>query len=286
VSTAPTASGPATQAGPYVALGDSYTSGLDIEPQIGTPAGCSRSGANYPSLVARQLRVTAFTDASCSAARTVDLTGSQRTRDGVNPPQLDALSADTRLVTVGIGGNDAGFIDVIGRCAAESVRQSLLGRSGEAAEAPCRAYYTDGAGQDQVQRKLAAAGERLGEALREIARRSPQARVYVVGYPALLPTDPAACDGTLGTGVAAGDIAFLGEKEQQLNGMLRQRAEAAGAGFVDLYAASVGHDMCAGEATRWIEPPRAAAGRSPIHPNPAGQQGMAQAVLAAMAVRG
>ncbi|MCU7824913.1 SGNH/GDSL hydrolase family protein [Kitasatospora sp. DSM 101779] len=276
-------------AGPYVALGDSYTSGLKVPPQSGTPAGCARSGANYPALVATGLGLTGagFRDVSCSGARTGDLTAPQRTADGTNPPQLDALTGTTRLVTVGIGGNDAGFMDVITRCARESLRSTLAAGGADTATggAPsaCRAVYTAaGGGPDEVQQQVAAAGGKVGGVLAEIHRRAPSARVYVVGYPALLPADPAACRETLGDGFAAADLAFLTEKQQQLNGMLRERAAAAGAVFVDTAAASAGHDMCAGEAERWIEPALPAAGAAPLHPNARGERGMAQAVLAAV----
>ncbi|MFE4606514.1 SGNH/GDSL hydrolase family protein [Kitasatospora indigofera] len=277
---------PAVPAGPYVALGDSYTSGLRIEPQVGEPRGCARSAVNYPSLVAKALGLAgaSFRDVSCSAARTGDLTGSQRTDDGANPPQLDALSADTRLVTVGIGGNDAGFMEVVGECArqnlVQSLAQSLAGSA--AAAAPCRDHYASG-GADQVRRKVDAAGEKLAAVLAEVRRRAPQARVFVVGYPALLPADPSACAPVLGASVAPADLGFLGEKERELNGMLAERAAAAGAGFVDTATPSAGHDMCAG-AARWVEPPFPAPGLAAVHPNAQGQQGMAAAVL--RAVRG
>ncbi|MFJ8440542.1 SGNH/GDSL hydrolase family protein [Kitasatospora griseola] len=268
--------------GPYVAVGDSYTSGLTIPPQNGAPPGCGRSGVNYPSLVARQLGLQDFTDVSCSGARTGDLTSAQRTDNGVNPPQLDALGPATRLVTVGIGGNDAGFLDVLGRCALENVRYNLIGGN---SDAPCRSYYTTGAGRGEVQRKVQDTGERLTTALGEVKRRSPQARIFLIGYPALLPQDPTRCAKTLGDGIAAADIGFVAEQEQQLNAMLRQRAEAAGATFVDTYASSTGHDMCEAEGTRWIEPLGATGGLAPMHPNAQGQQGMAEAVLTSLRQR-
>ncbi|MET8703462.1 SGNH/GDSL hydrolase family protein [Kitasatospora sp. NPDC004723] len=278
-----------TPTGPYVALGDSYTSGLKISPQQeAEPKGCSRSAVNYPSLVAKALGLSGdrFHDVSCSGARTGDLTGAQSTDGGSNPPQLDALTPATRLVTIGIGGNDAGFMDVVGQCAKENLVDALRGLVGsDRAAAPCRDSYAaaDGGG-DQVQRKVDAAGERLGQQLKEIKRRAPQARVYVVGYPALLPADPASCVPVLGSTVAGGDLGFLVEKEQQLNTMLKRRAEAAGAVFVDLAAPSAGHDMCAGESARWVEPPFPAHGLAAIHPNAKGQEGAAEAVL--KAVRG
>ncbi|MFB7474646.1 SGNH/GDSL hydrolase family protein [Kitasatospora sp. NPDC056184] len=273
--------------GPYVALGDSYTAGLKIGPQVGEPKGCSRSAVNYPSLVAKALGLSGerFHDVSCSGARTGDLTGAQSTDGGSNPPQLDALTPATRLVTVGIGGNDAGFMEVVGQCAKENLVDALKGLVGsDRAAAPCRDSYAAADGGDQVQRKVDAAGERLGQQLKEIKRRSPQARVYVVGYPALLPADPASCVPVLGAAVAGGDLGFLVEKEQQLNAMLKRRAEAAGAVFVDLAAPSAGHDMCAGEGARWVEPPFPAHGLAAIHPNAKGQEGAAEAVL--KAVRG
>ncbi|MFJ7246567.1 SGNH/GDSL hydrolase family protein [Kitasatospora sp. NPDC098652] len=271
---------------PYVALGDSYTAGPRIAPQTGDPAGCARSGANYPSLLAKALGVVPgqFRDVSCSGARTGDLRSPQRTADGPNPAQLDALTPDTRLVTVGIGGNDAGFMEVVTECAKATLADAVKDLVGEdRAAAPCREHYASG-GTDEVRARVDAAGEKLGEILREIGRRSPRARVYVVGYPTLLPADPAGCRATLGTTVAAADLGFLTEKEQQLNGMLKQRAEAAGAVFVDTAGPSVGHDMCAGEDARWIEPPFPAHGLTPVHPNAKGEEGVAAALL--RAVRG
>ncbi len=268
-----------------MALGDSYTAGLAIDPQVGTPVGCGRSGVNYPALVAKNLGLGAgpgFTDVSCSGATTDDLTGAQRTSGGTNAPQLDALSPATRLVTLGIGGNDVGFVDVLAECAKDNLKDSLLGDlTGRPAadQAPCRAHYTAADGQDQLQRKVDAAGERLAGLLREIGRRAPQATVYVVGYPALLPGDATACAETLGRSVSPGDLGFLLAEERGLNAMLRQRAQSSGARYVDTFTPSAGHDMCAGEGTRWIEPPFPTPGSAPVHPNALGQQGMAAAVL-------
>jgi lysophospholipase L1-like esterase len=276
--------------GPYVALGDSYTSGPRIPPQTGTPAGCERSGADYPALVAAGLGLGGadFRDVSCSGATTAELGGPQRTSGGSNPPQLDALTSATRLVTVGIGGNDAGFMDVLTRCARESFRASLLPGAGAgsgdgASAAPCRAWYAaPGGGPDDVQRRVDAAGVKVARVLGEIRRRAPRAAVYVVGYPTLFPADASACADTVGATVAPGDLAFLAEKQQQLNTMLRERAAAAGALFVDTAAASAGHDLCAGPDRRWIEPVVPAAGAAPLHPNALGERGMAEAVLAAV----
>ncbi|MFI9364673.1 SGNH/GDSL hydrolase family protein [Kitasatospora sp. NPDC053057] len=280
----PTPTPPPT--GPYVALGDSYTAGPKIDPQVGEPGGCGRSGVNYPSLVAKALALVPgqFQDVSCSGARTGDLKVAQKTDDGPNPAQLDALTPATRLVTLGIGGNDAGFMQVVTECAKDTLVGAVKGLVGEdGSAAPCREHYASG-GADQLQARVDEAGGKVADVLQEIRRRSPQARVYVVGYPALLPADPGSCQPVLGTTIAAADLGFLAEKEQQLNGMLKQRAEAAGAVFVDTAGPSAGHDMCAGEGARWIEPPFPAHGLTPIHPNAKGEEAVAGVVL--KAVRG
>ncbi|MCX4749115.1 GDSL-type esterase/lipase family protein [Kitasatospora sp. NBC_01287] len=292
-STAPTGAGapsgpstpsrPSTPSGPYVALGDSYTAGLQVAPAGGGPKGCGRSAVDYPALVAAGLKLAPgqFADVSCSSATTADLTAAQSVTGGPNPPQLDALSADTRLVTVGIGGNDADFMSVVKKCAEDGLMNAAakLVDPRAARSAPCQAAYTAADGSDKLAGVLDTVGQRLAGVLGEIARRAPRAKVYVVGYPALLPADPASCAPVLGGTVTAGDLAFLDTQEQRLNAVLRERAAAAGAGFVDTYTPSLGHDMCAGGPDRWIEPPLAAPGRAPLHPNAAGQQGMAAAVL-------
>ena len=103
--------------GPYVSLGDSYTS-APLVPQItGKPILCGRSTNNYPSDVSRAIDPSSFTDVSCGT--TEDMTQSQVLGGGLqtNPPQFDALSASDTLVTVGIGGNDAGLIGIVEECA-------------------------------------------------------------------------------------------------------------------------------------------------------------------------
>ncbi|WP_329339339.1 SGNH/GDSL hydrolase family protein [Streptomyces sp. NBC_01352] len=264
--------------GPYVALGDSYTSGPEIPDRTGTPAGCERSSRNYPALVAADLGLTGagFRDVSCSGAKITDLTTTQSTADGTNPAQLTALSSDTRLVTVGIGGNDVGFSSMIKRCVGMGALYKLAGSGKYLSEdAPCARQY--GGSGDSVEERIDEADDRLTRTLAEVRRRAPQARVYVVGYPALFPADSAECGREMS--LAPGDVTFLRETELQLNGMLRQRAKASGIGYVDTYKPSEGHDACSAEGTRWIEPLVPKSPAAAVHPNERGERGMADAVL-------
>src|SRR6202012_2586546 len=105
--------------GPYVSLGDSYTAAPLVPNPTGSPILCGRSTNNYPSDVARVLSPTSFSDSSCSSATTVDMTQSQSLEGGQQaaPPQSNARNAKDALVTIGIGGNDAGLISVAEECA-------------------------------------------------------------------------------------------------------------------------------------------------------------------------
>ncbi|MGW3442627.1 SGNH/GDSL hydrolase family protein [Streptomyces sp. NPDC001076] len=269
--------------GPYAALGDSYTAGPRIPGQRGRPAGCERSDRNYPALVAAGLglRAAEFRDVSCSGAVMDDLSAPQSTGDGVNPAQLSAVTPATRLVTLGIGGNDIGFGSLITTCVKSGVVYRLEQRivGGAATDrAPCRSRYTAD-GTDEVGGRIRTAGARLSGVLDDIRRRAPAARVYVVGYPAILPADGTDC---AALGLAPGDVSYLRAKERQLNAALRERAGAAGAGYVDTYTPSRGRDACADPAARWIEPLVPAAPAAPVHPNERGERGMAEAVLRAV----
>jgi len=251
----------------YVSLGDSFVAGPLI-PAVrpGSPLGCLRSDHDYPSLVAAGLKVAAFTDASCSGATTTDMTTAQHTRLGTNAPQLNALTSRTTLVTLGIGGNDIGFADVVLSC-------GLFGLF-DPAGAPCATRFGRG-----LDRRIAATGPKVAAVLRGIHERSPQARVVVVGYLRLLPSGRG-CWPRVPLG--AGDTAYLDTAERHLNAMLAGQARAGGAAFVDTYAGGDGHDMCAAEARRWVEGlvPRSPA--APIHPNAHGMREVANRVLAAL----
>ncbi|WP_329331901.1 hypothetical protein OG866_03610 [Streptomyces sp. NBC_00663] len=55
-------------------------------------------------------------------------------------------------------------------------------------------------------------------------------------------------------GLAPGDVTYLRQKEQQLNTMLREAANDAGAGCVDTCGPSDGRGACARADVRWVEP--------------------------------
>jgi hypothetical protein len=250
----------------YVALGDSYTAGPLIPLQETDPLGCLRSDRNYPHLVATALGVPEFRDPSCSGAETDDMTQPQGVSPGPNPPQFDRLDAGTQLVTLGIGGNDIGFSEIIENCGS-------LTPTGH----PCQDHYVVN-GRDELRERIAMTAPKVAAVLDGIRQRSPLARVLVVGYLAILPESGPGCWPQMP--IAPDDVPYLRGIQKELNAMLEQQAVANGAEYVDAYAASVGHDACQLPVVRWVEPVVPASPAAPVHPNLFGMQGYAAAVLA------
>ena len=250
--------------GRYVALGDSYTSAPRTGALVGEPPGCDRSDNNYPRLVAAEIKPATFVDASCSGATTANLTSPQRTANGTNPPQLDSVTADTTLVTLGVGGNDVGFIGLAGECATSDKNVS-----------PCKRKLAAG-GQDQLAERIDATAAKIADVLLRIHEKAPQARVVVVGYPTALP-DGTGCWPFLPLG--ADDVAYLRDAAVKMNTMLAAQAKANGAGYADTAKPTKGHDMCQKAATKWVEDLVPSSPALALHPNAKGERAMADVVL-------
>jgi lysophospholipase L1-like esterase len=257
----------AAEAAPrYTALGDSFAAGPLI-PNPVAPLGCLKSSNNYGRIAQRTLAFAEYRDATCSGAETDDMFAPQNVSPGgPNPPQLDSLSADTRLVTLTIGGNDIGFSDLAQDCVSAWPFGS-----------PCRDRYTRGG--DQISARIAATAPKVDAVLDALRLRSPLAKVLIVNYSAIFPHSGSGCWPRMP--VTPRDVAWLRAKHVELNGMLAQQAAANGAAIVDVYGASAGRDACAGSGTRWVEPYIPGNPAAPLHPNRRGMEAMAALVVAA-----
>ena len=262
----PAATGPAAgatteQAGPavarYVALGDSFAALGPTDTPTSGPQACLRSSLNYPSVLAEQAQVGEFVDATCGGARTVDMTASQIAE---TPPQFDALTADTDLVTLSIGGNDIGFGAIAG-CVIQTPR--------DAGDSPCRDRL-----EAEVSSSLDGLGTRLDEVHDGIRERSPQARVVVTAYMPLVP-DSGGCDFL--ERVNPGDVSWTREVTASVNRVLTEAADRAGAEVVMPDDADDRH-ACAPAETRYTDFTGAETGSHPMHPTATGQRAMAAAV--------
>ena len=80
----------------YVALGDSYSSGVGAGDYTG--GSCRRSSHAYSALWAAEHSPASYRSAACSGATTASVLSGQ----------LSAVTSDTTFVTITIGGNDVG----------------------------------------------------------------------------------------------------------------------------------------------------------------------------------
>ena len=236
----------------YVALGDSYTSGLGIAP-VADPR-CGRSALDYASRLARQLKAAAFVDRSCAGASTADLDEAQTHRaTRLNDPQLDAVDEHTTLVTVGLGLND------------EAVSTGLLlvclDPHGGPLSPACERYLATP--QRIVEAQLSRSAARVEAALTEIRHRAPRARIVLVGYPRLVP-DTGSCPERLPVPEAQVERMRVGMRD--VDTAWRRAAEQSGATYVDMYAVSEGHDICSDDP--WIAGARGVLGTAAaLHPS-------------------
>jgi hypothetical protein len=246
----------------YVSIGDSYTSAPGVTPYEENEAAkdCGRSTKNYPHLVAAALNLT-LTDVSCGGATTSDETEEQI--PGVTPPQDNALNASTEIVTIGMGGNDGGlFGGLLNGCTQTDVYENLPGK------APCK--ESNGGHYEKFVTETFAADKPAEEAaLVHIKELAPNAKVFVIGYPDIMPKK-GFC---LAFPWKEGDLKwFRKDVEVQGNKMIKAAAIANGASFVDTFKKSEEHNACKPVGERWIEPLVGSLTGVPVHPNATGEE--------------
>lgn len=234
----------------YVALGSSFAAGAGIEPQ---GPECGRSGRNYANLVAQELDLE-LVEASCGGAVTANIID---TPQGAAPPQIDAVTADTALITVTVGGNDLGYAATASAC------DDPASSCAEGAALP----------EDRLSQLRESLTSMIG-ALRE---RAPEATVVLVTYPRLV-TD-GTCDQLTYAPEEVEVVRFVGERLQEA---FLDVADATGVLVADPYGVEGDHGPCAEGGDRWINGSTAGDGAT-HHPTSAGHAAMAELVLESLA---
>ena len=136
-------------------------------------------------------------------------------------------------------------------------------------------------GEDEVSRRIAETAPKVATVLQGIRTRAPASRVFVINYPAILPDTGPGCWPQIP--VADGDVAWLREKQKELNAMLAGQAASNGAGLIDWYTPSIGHDACQLPGIKWVEGPAPMNAAAPVHPNLLGMMAASDLVVAAAA---
>jgi hypothetical protein len=274
----------------YVALGDSYSSGVgagNYLPGNSPPTGgCTRSYNAYSRLLAAKLgdnpkatsMFAAYTTVACSGATSADFEQSQGA--GLLPQfdDIDFFNGTVGLVTFTIGGNDIGFADVVQDCAFNQRTTKHTCQSDMSAK---------------TQSKLATLPASLSKVFSDLSALTglaKNARVMVIGYP--LPFDPqllaekntpTCWTGFLTFTFVKSDMAWIDRVVQRLDGILKTAALAAGFKYVDeSHAFNGGHYLC--EKGAAIHPAEFPDVVISFHPTNVGQQLMAGVLEKAMGI--
>lgn len=250
---------PAAQASPahhdrtvYVALGDSYASGEANPPFDTEAADCHRSPQAWPQLLGARLRWQTV-NLACSGATTAALISPYKGQ----PAQVEQLAAlDPDVVSVTIGGNDAGFGPVIGLCLLDD----------------CKEKGALAAAQTYIATVLPG---KLSASYKAVRAAAPGADLVVVGYPRIVPRSKDAVTGC--PWLSEGERIGLNRTADLLNLVLRIQAYRAGAVFVDVGNSLRGHELCTADS--WVYPLGLDANVSYwAHPTAPGQAAIAASV--------
>ncbi len=200
----------------YVALGDSYSSGVGTREFYEQT--CKRSLFAYPELVARDRAGTSLTFRACSGATTSSVTSEQ----------LGSLSSSTNIVTITVGGNDAGFSSIITSCALPWPWSC----EGELTEA-----------ERFIRGTLPG---RLETLYGRIHTDAPNATVVVLGYPRLF----MGVDCNAGTFFSTTEMSRMNGIADLLKTVTQERASAHGFTFKDAIPGFTGHAICS--ESEWL----------------------------------
>lgn len=251
----------------YVALGDSYASGEGSFKYLsGTNTKtdkCHRAVNGYVEQLDAQLGMS-LDFAACSGATIPDFTNINVEGNG-EQPQLNHLSQQTQLVTLSIGGNDAGFVPLITDClyAVGYGSSGCQGRdSAAAAQAigflatgtPSGCYQLPGHNFDGSLAYTCGRIESLTQLYEQVAALAPSAQIIVVGYPHLFGSLSSSCkvgtaDGIDPVYISAADANWLNSEADTLNSTIASSVQAAQSdgvniSFLDPTARFAGHGLC------------------------------------------
>lgn len=221
---------PAPVAPELVALGDSYAAGLGAGDEASDD--CRRSPHAYPRLWAER-NDASLVFAACAGAKTDEVAG-----------QVERITPSATLVTITVGGNDAGFSDVMTTCTL-----------GDDDECVSRVDVAERFIRDELPGRL--------DALYGAVDDRTSADVVVLGYPRLFSHET----WCLMSGPKRAAVNRAADALAEVTG---DRAAAAGFAFADVREAFGDHGVCADDP--WLNGLVLVPVDRSYHPNRAGQE--------------
>jgi lysophospholipase L1-like esterase len=229
----------------YVSLGSSLASGFGIADQS-TP--CGRSDKSYAHLVAAKFKLDLI-DVSCGAATVPNVLD---TPQGANPPQIDAVTADTKLITIGLGGNDIAYNGTALGC----------GDPATVCTAPPSLAADEAALPGKLDAMLAA-----------VKAKAPDATIVVVTYPKEFPKRNCPA-----LSLTDEELTLLQGMGASIEQALVTAAKKAKVRIADPYVRRGDHTACAPASEQWTAGKDVTDGFA-YHPTALGHQEMARLIV-------
>ena len=224
----------------YVALGDSYSSGVGAGSYISSSGSCLRSTNAYSQLWANANHPSSYVSVACSGAQTSDVINSQ----------VKALSTSTSLVSITIGGNDVGFASVMQTCILNSTATCLAAVSN--AESQARSVLPG----------------RLANTFAAIRAHAPNAHVVVLDYPEFYDLN----NSWICPGLSGSDRSALNGASDVLASVIQSATQSAGFTFSDVRGKFQGHELC-DPLNEWLHAVDVTDLTESYHPNASGHSG-------------
>jgi len=248
---------------PYVALGDSYSSGEGNGPFDGP---CHRALGNdsaYPRMLPGLVGYVAEPSfRACTGATIADVWLHPQAKRGSQRIQLDYLDASTRLVTLTIGGNDLGFADIVKQC--------LLPGN-------CSNWRI----ADRVEAGLRTIKARLVDVYARIrSRMDGGGQLLVAGYPHLFVSEDADCKLFISETEAKWMNSLVTRGNRRIAEATRAaRRQAGNVSYVDVAEQFAGHELCSEDPWLYGINPSPDEGliKGSYHPRRSGQAAYARA---------
>lgn len=240
----------------YVALGDSYSSGEGNPPFLpGTDIPgdyCHRSSQAYSQVLGASLGAAPVFYA-CSGAVADNVTRTvQYPGEGAFQLARPGVDASASLLTMTIGGNDAGFSSVLQTCIGQKLKADLknatigpvgrwLGMTSDPSCAHSSTFVTS------TNSQVDTAGRAAQDAYQQVAGKVDPVNtsIIVADYPKLFPTSQAeqSCV-QLAPFLSGDDQKFMNAAGDRLDDALNVAAAHAGVNFVDVRSQFAGHAVC------------------------------------------
>lgn len=299
-----------------LSLGDSFSSGEgETDDGYYAPGTnqlfdtCHVSTRAYPSLIAQRLGINDVDakNLACSGAKISDIIGpsdeywgqgGRLGAAGLKLSELEKAAAEDKAVddfqpgralqsnfierynpeilTIGVGGNDAGLMGKLRTCAM-----------------PGTCEWAKGVGIEETAGEIGRLFDTLGSFFAAIAARVEPSRVFIVGYPDII--DPnGLCDLTTAFLMDHSERVFIQNSVRYLNQVIHAAVDKAGFTFVDIEHSLEGTTLCSGASSTSMNSVRIGddiaiidalpmlkiIGAETFHPTPSGHDLMADTILA------